>query len=262
MSIEDPTEIMYAFQSGKDLFRNSEGVGSAIHAVIAVIGLALMPLVLTAVVRDFKKTPSSPIILSICLGDSFYLLISLIYGIADASSNRWYFGYIGCVVNHIVVLAACYISILSLALLTLERYMGIVHRKPMTVTHTLPIVLLIWFISFLFAFWPLLTNSVEYGIMLSLICSFNWATQNRVLLLIPVWMSIIVLVIGLFFIAFGYFQIVSLYFSVKKGLQDVKTQNPSSDTHDKQGKVDNAKITFSDADKRLLMKAIALTISC
>ncbi|KAI8904720.1 hypothetical protein EDD86DRAFT_74798 [Gorgonomyces haynaldii] len=264
MSTQDPVEIVNAFKDSNYFFLHGESIGTAFHAVIGIIGLLLMPLVVVAILKELKKTPSAPIILSLCMGDTFYLVNSVIFGIANTATGRWYFGFTGCVVNHVVVIAACFISVMSLIALTLERYLGVVHRTPLTVQHTLIMAAVIWFVAITVAFWPLYTLSTDYGIMLSVgkvICSFNWTTRGRAMLLTPIIMCVVTLVVGLVFIAFGYYQIVSLYFTVKKNLHKVIGNDTVAQAVMDKSTSSAPKKEYTEADKRLLYKAIALTVS-
>jgi hypothetical protein len=223
--------------------------------LIALFGTVSLIIVIMSTIKQSGNSAGTLLVMSLCLADLSYCFPSFIYTLINVASGGWAEGYVGCVLNHIIVIHSCFASVLSLLAITFERYIAIIHGKTMTNMQAMIGIAGIWISSFLISILPIITNSVGPSIALQtakLICTLTW-TSSIPLVSFQIWLCIITLMTVVFFMCFAYFQIVRVYMVAQRNVNQEKTSQTTSLTESlKQGK-------FSKEEKKLLMKAITIS---
>ncbi|XP_043925852.1 neuromedin-U receptor 2-like [Protopterus annectens] len=141
---------------------------SLIYAVIFVVGVTGNLLVCIVIVKHRNmKTPTNYYLFSLAISD----LLVLIFGMPLEIYEMWnhypfLFGAVGCYFKTALFETVCFASILNVTIVSIERYVAIVHpfraKSDSTRKRALRIIIVLWIFSILFS----VPNTSIHGIQL------------------------------------------------------------------------------------------------
>ncbi|XP_070790489.1 neuromedin-U receptor 2 [Pituophis catenifer annectens] len=182
-----------------------------IYALIFIVGVSGNLLVCLVIVKHRNmKTPTNCYLFSLAISDLLVLLFGMPLEVYEMWNNYpFLFGLVGCYFKTAFFETVCFASILIITMVSIERYMAVLHpfraRLKNTQPRALRIILILWLLSILFS----LPNTSIHGIELqyfpnhtevpgSAICTvvksmwiYNWIIQLTSLLFYVLPMSII-----------------------------------------------------------------------
>ncbi|ETE62076.1 Neuromedin-U receptor 2, partial [Ophiophagus hannah] len=182
-----------------------------IYALIFIVGVSGNLLVCLVILKHRNmKTPTNCYLFSLAISDLLVLLFGMPLEVYEMWSNYpFLFGLVGCYLKTAFFETVCFASILIITMVSIERYMAVLHpfraRLKNTQQRALRIILILWFLSVLFS----LPNTSVHGIVLqyfpnhtevpgSAICAvvksmwiYNWIIQLTSLLFYVLPMSVI-----------------------------------------------------------------------
>lgn len=182
-----------------------------IYALIFIVGVSGNLLVCLVILKHRNmKTPTNCYLFSLAISDLLVLLFGMPLEVYEMWSNYpFLFGLVGCYFKTAFFETVCFASILIITMVSIERYMAVLHpfraRLKNTQPRALRIILILWLLSILFS----LPNTSVHGIELqyfpnhtevpgSAICTvvksmwiYNWIIQLTSLLFYVLPMSVI-----------------------------------------------------------------------
>ena len=115
-----------------------------IFLVYGLIAIIFALIIMYAIVKQLQIPHDSQIILSICCGDVIFSTTLCIYLVASLAYDQFPWGQIGCVLNVIFIIIGLGGSILSLLLMTLHRYLIVLHRRHLTQDEVYMAIAIAW----------------------------------------------------------------------------------------------------------------------
>uniref|UniRef100_A0A8C6XT28 Neuromedin U receptor 2 n=1 Tax=Naja naja TaxID=35670 RepID=A0A8C6XT28_NAJNA len=182
-----------------------------IYALIFIVGVSGNLLVCLVILKHRNmKTSTNCYLFSLAISDLLVLLFGMPLEVYEMWNNYpFLFGLVGCYLKTVFFETVCFASILIITMVSIERYMAVLHpfraRLKNTQQRALRIILILWFLSVLFS----LPNTSVHGIVLqyfpnhtevpgSAICAvvksmwiYNWIIQLTSLLFYVLPMSVI-----------------------------------------------------------------------
>ncbi|XP_058023834.1 LOW QUALITY PROTEIN: neuromedin-U receptor 2 [Ahaetulla prasina] len=182
-----------------------------IYALIFIVGVSGNLLVCLVILKHRNmKTPTNCYLFSLAISDLLVLLFGMPLEVYEMWSNYpFLFGLVGCYFKTAFFETVCFASILIITMVSIERYIAVLHPFPARLKNTqqraLRIIFILWLLSILFS----LPNASVHGIKLqyfpnntevpgSAICAvvksmwiYNWIIQLTSLLFYVLPMSII-----------------------------------------------------------------------
>ncbi|XP_032094953.1 neuromedin-U receptor 2 [Thamnophis elegans] len=182
-----------------------------IYALIFIVGVSGNLLVCLVILKHRNmQTPTNCYLFSLAISDLLVLLFGMPLEVYEMWSNYpFLFGPVGCYFKTAFFETVCFASILIITMVSIERYMAILHpfraRLKNTQQRALRIILTLWLLSIIFS----LPNTSIHGIKLqyfpnrtevpgSAICTvvysmwiYNWIIQLTSLLFYVLPMSVI-----------------------------------------------------------------------
>ncbi|KAJ3302369.1 hypothetical protein HDV03_005010 [Kappamyces sp. JEL0829] len=244
-------------------------VTSSIHFPIGVIGFLAVGLVLLSTAGEKNKTPGTLLLLSLCWADLAFCLSAVIIGALDLHAGK-----VGCVIDGVIVLFSCCLSILSLLSITLERYLLTIWFYPTTINMAWMWTMGIWGNSFFFGLIPIMTVSWNYSIAVApglTNCTATWWDTHpwTYTLKIIAVMVILSTVIGM---TYCYYAIVLLYVNAQKKVRGMRNAPVTgAGTSMAASQIESVPVTtspkvnehsvdiLSNKEKRLMFTAITIT---
>jgi hypothetical protein len=259
--------------------------GVILRQILACTGFVGAILVLLSI-RNVKLTPHMKLVLSLTCADLYFITSDIIYNTINLAGGGWVAGQVGCIVNAMVITGSCFCSVLTLLAVTMERYITVIYSRELSHSKTHAVIAGIWVLSHIIVLIPIFswTWGTAYGLQSGyILCTISWWDWSPA----PIVMETLALstLMGcLVMMIFGYTKIVLKYFEATKKLSSQKSQqktgttsvtpsaqelkqkfySESSTTQQltvTEGSMvsENPKIKFSQAEKKLLIKAIILT---
>jgi hypothetical protein len=261
--------------------------GVIMRQILACIGFVGAILVLLSL-RNVKLTPHMKMVLSLTCADLYFITSDIIYNSINLAGGGWVAGQVGCIVNAMVITGSCFCSVLTLLAVTMERYVTVIYSKELSHTKTHRIIAGIWVVSHIIVLIPIFswTWGTAYGLQSGyILCTISWWDWSPA----PIVMETLALstLMGcLSMMIYGYTRIVLKYLEATKKLSSQKSSqktgttsvtpsaqelkqkfySESSTTYAQQSTVvqgaepsEGPKKRFSQAEKKLLIKAIILT---
>lgn len=182
-----------------------------IYVLIFIVGVSGNLLVCLVILKHRNmKTPTNCYLFSLAISDLLVLLFGMPLEVYEMWSNYpFLFGLVGCYFKTAFFETVCFASILIITMVSIERYMAVLHpfraRLKNTQQRALRIILILWLLSIIFS----LPNTSVHGIKLqyfpnrtevpgSAICTvvnsmwiYNWIIQLTSLLFYVLPMSVI-----------------------------------------------------------------------
>ncbi|KAJ3304587.1 Substance-K receptor [Kappamyces sp. JEL0829] len=206
---------------------------------LALVGVIFASIVITALVRQGSWTPASLLILSLCIADLLVTTQQVLYHSVNLSFGRWYFSTTGCVIENIITVASTGTSLMTLAIITAERYLAIFSNYMISITQAKVIIVMIWTISFMMGSMPVIFRSEIAGIALhpsKLVCVVAWWSPIPIIKAIAIF-SFSITFLSVITLGLVYTHIVYFYISHKKNKR------------------------FQSKERTLIAKSIALTVT-
>ncbi|KAI8909229.1 hypothetical protein EDD86DRAFT_151010 [Gorgonomyces haynaldii] len=235
------------------VFADAQKWSVGIEASLGAFGCCFTAIVIYATLRQ-PKTAQSIIILAMCASDFVMCFTVMLFGSYNLSKGRYAVGIVGCYLNAFVVVSGCFLSLLSLFLFTLDRYMTIIYEKALSVKKSRILVLLIAFASLVMPTVAISMPKHEYLICLQpsmQICSIAWYSFNPEFLWLYV-PSLGVLVLCIMCILVAYTHIIYHLRILKSQLNAMATTQSHAFLYDDQQLIKK--------EKKVFQKAVALTV--
>lgn len=112
--------------------------------------------VLVIYLNKTMRNNTNILILNLAISDLLFLLFCVPFTAADyALTSVWYFGEVWCKLNQTIIVCTAYVSIFTLVLMALDRYLAVVFpvtsKTIRTITNTQKALCLVWAVSLLFS---------------------------------------------------------------------------------------------------------------
>ncbi|CAG5135076.1 unnamed protein product [Candidula unifasciata] len=126
---------------------------SVLFFIIVVVGIVGNCLVVVVIVKDVKMRQSvtNLLIINLALADLTIMLLGIPEIILFMVNRGWLLGSVACHVNRFIMVASLYSSVISLAVLCIERFIGIVFplkvNELCTRKKTIISIIIIWTVS-------------------------------------------------------------------------------------------------------------------
>ena len=231
-----------------------EWISAIVLWIITFLGFIGNLTIIAAIVKSRQSLNSSiRVILSLCIADLLLCLMQVVFTTTNLLSEGWNFGVAGCVINAQVILSCEFVSINSLILLTLDRYLIVIHRHFMTEKKTTQILALIWVASIAVCSYPVYTGNFWYILTLEpskLFCSgVYWGKEPLLVLGIAIVLTVIAL--GVIVISLAYTKILFFYYSAMKRKRERLNSGSMMTVEDEAIKAN---------ERKLLFKCLAITV--
>ncbi|KAJ3355480.1 mitochondrial membrane protein [Kappamyces sp. JEL0680] len=158
-----------------------EWVASVIFFLVSIFGTLGLLAVIISTAAQRNNSPSTYLLLSLCVGDLLYSSSSVIFEIINLARGGWGTGAVGCHISNVIVLCACFCSVMTLFFISLERYLSVVWQIMVSMQTVSIWIVVIWLISLFISLFPLMTG-IENEIVglqtAKLICAINWVSTN------------------------------------------------------------------------------------
>ncbi|XP_032219349.2 5-hydroxytryptamine receptor 1A [Nematostella vectensis] len=137
-------------------------------------------LILLAIYMDRTlRTMTNVFVVNLACADLLLALIGMPFTLVSSITFQWVFGDVWCVINGMAVTLFCVASMLTLAAVSIDRYIAIIHPLKYTeLMHSRTatgIIVYIWAHSFIVALLPVFRWSRYIYIRSESICTFDWA---------------------------------------------------------------------------------------
>lgn len=202
-------------------FEDSEYASGVFISIINVSSLILQILIVTLISRDgwHNQTVSTMFILSLSCADVLFSLSESVFVIINLSSNGWATGQTGCLVNALLAILAECLSILSLALLTFDRYSVLLKTLTLRFTQNSARICIIalWITCPILCCYVIYFNAYGYIVGLGstkYVCTLSWWTKEP-LTVFGIAVCLVALLGVLIFVVFAYTSIVIFYMRMK-----------------------------------------------
>ena len=202
-------------------FEDSEYASGIVIGIINISSLILQILIATLISRDGWQnlTVSTMFILSLSCADVLFSLNESVFFIINSSAGGWATAQTGCLVNALLTILAECISILSLALLTFDRYSVLLKTLSLRFTQTSARICIIalWITCPILCCYVLYFNAYGYIVGLGSskhVCTLSWWTKEP-LTIFGIAVCLVALLGVLIFVVFAYTSIVLYYMRMK-----------------------------------------------
>jgi hypothetical protein len=149
-------------------------------AITQTIGLGANVLTFIANVRQ-PGTESTRLLLTMTAGDILFGITALVFVTSAVENGGYALGIIGCVVNATLLMITASVSVVTLALVALERYLSVVKGVHMTERMVIRWIAGVWIYSFFIATLPFLLRSEMQSIRLeetNMSCLIKWYARD------------------------------------------------------------------------------------
>ena len=208
-----------------------------------------------ALAKDYENiSVDSEIILIYCVADGIFSVMELTMAIYDFSHGGFSLGKIGCIANAHIILLAAAASVMSVTMLTLNRYLIIIHHYYLSKLQTRLIIGSFFATLVALAVVFEVIGFSEYGVALMtlrLYCFLTFWSMEPLAILSTAILTFL-LFGSISFLFFAYYSIITFYMNAKKK-QLINQQNISSLS----GK--SIKLPLSDNEIKLIKKCLAIT---
>ncbi|KAI8909230.1 hypothetical protein EDD86DRAFT_267863 [Gorgonomyces haynaldii] len=226
------------------------------ECLLATCGVLLSIIVVIATLRQ-QKSAANVIVVTMCVSDLMMCLSISCITAYNLSQGRFALGKLGCFANAFIVISGCFLSLFSLFLLTIERYLTIVFQSPLSAILARRLCAAFAFISVIIPATALLLPERDILICLQAsmqICSVAWWTLDIrfAWLYVP---SLGILVICFLMMVFCYSHITLQYLTIKKQFEP--EVNSTSAVRSTQRK--SVRSTVSSKEKALFIKSVAIS---
>ena len=140
--------------NGTDLIKyqpdyyNVVEITGGINCTLLFLGILFETLVIVSILRVRQKTVDTLFVLSLCCADMIFNVCALPLAMIVMISSGWATGRIGCLISAGATIATLAISILSITLITLNRYLAIIMKTNITRSQALLMITLAWVVVF------------------------------------------------------------------------------------------------------------------
>jgi hypothetical protein len=162
---------------------------------------------------------------SLAIIDTVLCFCVAIISIGDSVTGGFPWGLNGCLVVFIVVYFCCFVSINTLTIIALERFLSVVKGIILSETTINYLILTVWLSGIATVSIPFIANTYLYTIVLensATNCIARWTAEGTPSLLLN-YITVLVYVFGYIFMIFGYYQI---YRKFTKARNPKKLNNP------------------------------------
>lgn len=262
------------------------------HACISSIGVFMTAFVSVAIIKSKQKKAQHYILISLCAADLLFGVVAGEISVVDSAMSGFSTGYLGCVFDGILALTGCGVSMLSLVILSLDKYVGIVcaqsknpylrKLKPLSVNQAIGVSLSVWVFIFGYACLPFAFGAEGYAYALQsshLTCAWTWWDMKNPLVISGSVVTILVVVGGGILMGLIYYNLVYYVISFHKktatqiahaqGLQEVQVDDDAIAAPVEAGKNKVIKreatpkqnsATTSPEEKRLIINGLLISI--
>ncbi|KAI8914583.1 hypothetical protein EDD86DRAFT_273632 [Gorgonomyces haynaldii] len=257
------------FENGVYILTGKEFVPSYIAFPMSWLGLGTNLLTLIALLRGSKKELGYSLVISISVSNLLVIMTGSTVPIVNVIKGYHAGGKPVCIMEYLIVIGACFVSILSLAALALLRYIRIVKETRPSFMMEMVVTAVVYIITFLIVFFPVYAGHEDDLIRLmasKLICSIRTTPEGNSYGVLMVTSTMCVLGCSLFTTCFCYAQIILKFINVKKGAQSVLEDRAHLDKSS--GNLVSHKTTkaapkekVSEQEKALFRKTLSLTLN-
>lgn len=188
-------------------------IGS-IGAILLFLGIIFETLTIASILRVRQKSVDTLFVLSLCCADLIYNLYQITSNMIVLSAGGWSVGQKGCLVSCAMILGTLGISILSITLLTLNRYMAIIWKVNITRTQALVMIGAIWIILCLIVVLYLSSKELsENSISLQpsyFYCLLDFSSNDPIVITALITV-LVFLALPIFFLSYAYSKIFIFY---------------------------------------------------
>ncbi|KAI8910473.1 hypothetical protein EDD86DRAFT_266217 [Gorgonomyces haynaldii] len=228
------------------------------HSVSDTMACIMTTTICIAILRQ-TQTPSSLFIIVMCTGDLLLMVSQIVFVTSSLSQGRFAGGPMGCLMNGLINLFACYLSVLSILNIAIERFMAVVAERPITKQQAWYMILVTFLISAVVSIVPAAVKE-RYSLFAMQsskeACSSAWWSSDP----INVWInltSIILLTLCIMLVTGCYLQILIKYFTLRVRVQNtVDSSQPRERSFPSKANVPKE---ILQKERRLLVKCIAIT---
>lgn len=107
-------------------------------------GIIVGGIVIASILRLRDKSVDTLFVLSLCLADMTFNVYQLIFNGITCTDGGWKTGWLGCLIANDIVITCLGLSIFSILLITLNRYLLIIWKKRITRIQALVMIAIIW----------------------------------------------------------------------------------------------------------------------
>ena len=224
-------------------------IGS-IWVVQGVAGIVSKTIVIIALSKQRSLYANQIFLLSMCLGNVMFLLAVCLLGGWHLKAGGFSLGPGGCVIQAVFILAAENISLLSIILMTLDRYLVILREKILSTRETAFLLSQVWVMPLVMVAIAFGTNSQGFlfGLQSSGLYCMMAAWDTHLINRIEMVLSIILIFQGIAGFFFVYGKIYLFYRQTNQNLHILVSLQDSG-------------LGMSDNERRLLIKCSSLALS-
>ncbi|KAI8906927.1 hypothetical protein EDD86DRAFT_256295 [Gorgonomyces haynaldii] len=245
-------------------FEFDEYLSTYIHMLICLFGVVVSVIILASTIRTICS-PQTILILLLCWADLGLCLAGSVYSIWQLAQNSFDIGVIPCAIYSICDVFFAFLSLVTLLMITFERYNYVIRQKTLTLAQAWRTVGFLFLISFFVAVWPAMANQLQlYGLEPGkIVCALVfWDTT-------PIGLFQSLICMGLIFscalvMIFCYAMIIRSYYVFKAqhkstGSNLTSLKSAIDDGNELQKKSSISKKEERDLETRLLIKCILIS---
>jgi hypothetical protein len=177
---------------------------------------ALMIVLILIPIATRIDSPSTTLVISHLTADALFCASVFIMFLVNAIRMEWSWGAEGCLVNAICTIASVYTSVLSILIVSIDRYASCVFSSPLNPVIVYTLVCLIWTVSWvIIGPLTLYTNHYHRQITLQesrIYCSVTWHLNDPEPSMY-VFVGSVLLLLTFFTIVFSFYHLITIYIS-------------------------------------------------